>query len=220
MNKFTKNLNWILFITLLMFSITLVRVGTASSSEIKIAVNPPRVENLDPGSTFTVNITVTGIVINEYHGLYGWDFELEFNSKILNVVDATEGPFLKTAFNETTWGENVAPPSIDNDAGIIAQGNTHMPVNPQPTSGAIGNGTLATITFEVVSRGETQLHFKLSELYTVAAGWPMKMEHTAVEGFFSNGTGTELSLALIAAIIIGVIICCSGAFFYIKRRRA
>lgn len=220
MNKATKNLHWILFATLLMYSITLVRVGTASSSEIKIAVDPPKVEDLDPGSTFTVNITVTGIVINEYQGLYGWDFELEFNSKILNVVDATEGPFLKTAFNETTWGENVTPPSIDNDAGMITQGNTHMPIYPQPTSGATGNGTLATITFKVVSRGATQLHFELSELYTYVPNWSIEMEHTAVDGFFSNGTGTELSLELIVAIIIGVTICISGAFFYIRRRKA
>jgi hypothetical protein len=220
MNQARKNLHWIVIATLLMFSITFVRVGTASP-EIKIAVDPPQVKDLDPGSTFTVDIIVTGIVINEYSGLYAWDFELEFNSKILNVVNATEGPFLKTVFNETTWGENLAPPKIDNDAGTITQGNTHLPIYPMPTSGATGNGTLATVTFEVVSRGVTELHFKLSELYTFEPpNWSMKMEHTAVDGFFSNGTGTELSLGLIAAIIIGVIICCSGAFFYIRRRRA
>jgi len=135
--------------------------------KIVVSFYPPT-STVMPNETFTVNITVANISIDEVvNGLYGWDFELEFNSKILHVVNATEGPFLKTAFNETTWGENLGPPKIDNDAGTITQGNTHLPIYPMPTSGATGNGTLATVTFKALSIGATSLHFNFVKLYSV-----------------------------------------------------
>lgn len=222
MNKVTKNMHWILFATLLMFSITLVRVGTASSTEMKIAVDPPEVKDLEPGSTFTVDIIVTDIVVGEMgNGLYAWDVKLKFDSAVLNVVEITEGPFLKTAFNETAWEQGLMPPKIDNSTSMITMGNAHMPIFPIPVPGATGNGTLATVTFKVVSHGKIPLHFELSKLHTyVPPDISYEMEHTAVDGSFDNGTATELSIELIAAIIGAVVVGSAGVFFYMRRRRA
>ncbi len=220
MSKVTRNLHWILFATLLIFSITLVSVGMASPAEITVAVDPPEVKDLEPDSTFAVNITVTGLVVDEeYNGLYAWDVWLKFNSRVLEVVEITEGLFLKTVFNETTWEKDLTTPIIDNDAGMIKMGNTHMPVYPIPIPGATGSGTLATVTFKVVSRGRTSLHFELSKLNTLYAGaFNTEMEHKAVDGSFDNGAGTELSIGLIAAIG-AVIVCSAGVLFYMRRRR-
>lgn len=222
MNKVTKNLHWILFAILFMFSITLVHVGTASSSEMKIAVDPPEVKDLEPGETFTVDIIVTDIVVGEIgNGLYAWDVKLKFDSAVLNVVEITEGPFLKTVFNETAWEQGLMPPKIDNSTSMITMGNVHMPVFPIPVPGATGNGTLATVTFEVVSHGKIPLHFELSILHTyLPPDIRYEMEHTAVDGSFDNGTAIELSIELIVAIIVVITVCCAGAFLYIKRRRA
>lgn len=219
MNKATKNPNLMILAALLMFSITLASVGTASPAEIEIAVDPPEVKDLEPDTTFTVNITVTNIAINDYKGLYGWDVELKFDSNILNVVEVTEGPFLKTVLNETTWTAGLMLPVIDNDAGMMIIGNTF--ILPIPPEGATGNGTLATIKFKVVSRGRTSLRFEYNKLYTwIPPDIKYDLEHTAVDGSFDNGAGIEFSIELIIAIITVVIVCCAVVLLYVRRRRA
>lgn len=224
MSEATKNLSCILFATLFMLTITLTSVGTASPADVKIAVDPPKVNDVEPGNTFTVNITANNIVISELvdelcNGLIGWDVKLKFNSKILNIVEVTEGPFLKTVRNETTWEVGYQEPSIDNDEGILTIGNTFLP--EFPSEGATGSGTLATITFDVVSRGSTSLSLETTILYTwIPPDINYRMEHTTVDGSFDNGTGIGLSTELIIAIVAVVIVCGAGLFFYMRRRRA
>ena len=220
MNKVTKNIHWIILATLLMFGITLARVGTASPAETKIVVEPPEVKDLDPGTTFTVNITVTDIITNDYPGLYGWDVKLKFDSEILKVIEVIEGPFLKT-INMTTWEMGLVLPKIDNSTGTITMGSTWLP--PVPAAGATGSGTLASITFEVASRGRTSLRFEpkpKTDLYTIIPpNIKWDIPHTAVDGSFDNGAGIELSIELIMVIITAVTVCCAGVFFYVRRRR-
>jgi len=101
-------------------------------------------------------------------------------------LSVAEGPFLKSA-GTTSWLQ----PKIDNDKGTVSASAMLLPmIYP---GGAVGNGTLATIFFEVIAEGKTPLHF----YYTALRGYngtPYPISHTAVDGIFTilgdvNGDG-------------------------------
>jgi PKD repeat protein len=122
------------------------------------------------GETFTVNITVTCVT-----DLYAWNINLTFNPAVLNVVNVTEGAFLKET-NETIF----LPVTKNNDAGFLFAGALFMP--PFPERGATGSGVLATITFKVAGEGETKLEFERSKLLTVISGSSFQIDHEVVDG--------------------------------------
>jgi parallel beta-helix repeat protein len=85
------------------------------------------------GENFTINITVANIV-----NLYSFEFQLSYNTTILDAMGVTVGPFLKSPYH-------INKQIIDDAAGII-----WLSVESQaPASPANGSGTLATITFMV-----------------------------------------------------------------------
>ena len=211
------NLKYLLATTVLIIYIGMACIGKASSTPT-ISVDPPEVKDLDPGNSFTVNITVAGIVIDETvgskcYGLYGWNINLTFNPAVLNVVSVTEGAFLKEA-NETIF----LPVTKNNDAGFVFAGAMFMP--PFPERGATGSGVLATITFNVTGQGVTDLNFQLSKINTFISGNNVAIEHTANIGRFVNAAQSILSIELVVASVAIVVIVGSVTLFLYKRRRA
>jgi len=211
------NLKYLLATTVLVIYIGMACIGKASSTPT-ISVDPPEVKDLDPGNSFTVNITVAGIVIDETvgskcYGLYGWNINLTFNPAVLNVVSVTEGAFLKEA-NETIF----LPVTKNNNAGFVFAGAMFMP--PFPERGATGSGVLATITFNVTGQGVTDLNFQLSKINTFISGNNVAIEHTANIGRFVNAAQSILSIELVVASVAIVVIVGSVTLFLYKRRRA
>jgi hypothetical protein len=145
-----------------------------------VSVYPPT-STAEVGETFTVNIIVTEIT--EEDSLYLWECRITFNPDIINAVNATEGPFLKDTGCETFWAKE-----INNTTGridILAM----ISEFPYPPNGAAGSGTLATVTFEAVGQGETdlELHAWLSAIKGEAPGqYVIPIEHTTEGGFFTN----------------------------------
>ena len=99
------------------------------------------------GDIFTIDVTVNP----EGEVVYSAQYDMEFNPAILQVTDQDTGGFL------TQDGENSIPVknAYNNTIGKIEYGETRMGV----TFGVTGAGVLATITFEAVSAGSTDLVF-------------------------------------------------------------
>jgi len=212
-----KSLRWLLLTTVFMLSIAMACICAASAAELPVIRIKPKDNTGGVGETFTVNITVTGITEGE--SLYGWECRITFNHRIINALNATEGPFLKDV-NETLW---VA--EINNTLGrvdVLAM----FQFGVVPPTGAVGSGTLATVTFEIVGQGASSLEFKEeldTELDTVifgtgGIGTTSPITHTAEGGFFRNA-GPPIPLHLIAGIVVAIAIC-TGALFYFRKRRA
>jgi hypothetical protein len=117
-----------------------------------IRVEPENVTNLVVNSTFTVNVTVENCV-----NIYAVQVDVRFDPRILNVTAISEGAFLRSSGNTFVA---VANTSTNNDTPPLTAGayfsDTHIGENVAGTS---GNGTLCTITFQVLSEGFTELQF-------------------------------------------------------------
>lgn len=217
-----KNLHWLFLTMIFMLCIAMAGVGTASPGSPVIRVEPKN-NTAAVGATFDISLKVTDITQQE--SLYSWECQITFNPGILNAVNATEGPFLKDTGYETIW----LTPGIDNAAGTIHVGALIMPSAEWggfPPNGAVGSGTLATVTFKVVGQGSTDLEFKDSErmhlygateLYTVITGENSPIYHTAERGSFSN-SGLPIPLPFIAGIVVVVAVGAVAIFFFRRRR--
>lgn len=203
-----KNSRWALTATILILSIATASIGRASP-ETKISI-VPSTSTAPVDETFTIDVTVTDVT-----NLYGWEVEISFNNKILEVVNATEGPFLETAGYETFW----PPPNLDNTEGAVTCGALFN--LPFPPNGANGSGILATITFKAIGQGLTTLRLEYTSLQTVILPKSnMPIYHERVDGTFNNGAGIQLSLELIVAVVVGVAIVGTATVFYMRRKRS
>ena len=95
------------------------------------------------GQNFSINVNITGV-----SDLYGWEVKLNWTTTILEVVNATEGPFLESDGNSTFFYYD-----LNTTAGQIAVECTRVGSVP----GATGSGVLATIKFNAQSSGQSPL---------------------------------------------------------------
>ncbi|RKY55987.1 MAG: hypothetical protein DRP93_02285, partial [Candidatus Neomarinimicrobiota bacterium] len=125
------------------------------------------------GDTFTIDVTVNP----EAEVVYSAQYDMEFNPAILQVTDQDTGDFL------TQDGENsiTVKNDFNNTIGKLEYGETRMGV----TSGVTGAGVLATITFEAVSAGSTDL-----VLSNVVVGDPNAQ---SIEGVMLNSGTVNVS---------------------------
>ena len=94
-------------------------------------------------SSGTVNIRIEHIT-----DLAGFEWTLTFNPQVLEVVDVTEGNFLKQDGGSTFTPE----PEIDNGNGIVSFASGRI-----APGGVDGSGVLAQIRFEAQQAGESSL---------------------------------------------------------------
>jgi hypothetical protein len=95
------------------------------------------------GQNFSINVNVTGV-----SDLYGWEFSLNWTATILNVVNVTEGPFLKSG------GSTFFYYNLNATEGHMTVEDTLL----GNVQGVSGSGVLATITFNVKSSGQSPLN--------------------------------------------------------------
>jgi hypothetical protein len=138
----------VIIITLLaILTITLAYlIVSRLASPVTVYVDPDMIGRA-MGQDFSINVTVSSVV-----DLYGWSFKLRWNSTILEVVDVTEGTFLRNG------GSTFFDPKINNTAGHIIVVATLIPNMPgSEIPGVSGNGTLVTIQFHVKEDGACDL---------------------------------------------------------------
>ena len=181
-----------LMISLIVSLMLAASEGAASldSSSPKIYVNP-RVSSLAPDNSFTVDVLMAGITENE--SLYGWEFDMSFNSTILNVTSVMQGPTLR-ALGDTSW--DMAPPLIDNLKGTVVASEGFVSFPPK---GATGSGVLANVTFQVLGEGETQLHFYKTKLRTYNGTDIRPINHTTIDGFFAYPLVRDVAVSDVTA---------------------
>jgi hypothetical protein len=142
-------------------------VHSTAFETVKVYVDPPLLTNrlLAPGTLFTVSLNIANIPAEP--GLAGAQFIFSYDPALLSV----------TAFEEVMF-HNVTPPSewdniwaiqhrINNTGGYVEYAYTWQDITRAIEGGYApirGNHTMATVTFEVVSRGECALRFDLVNL--------------------------------------------------------
>jgi len=172
-----KSLGTVASASMIMFALIAVlfmKDIAGASASATIAVDP-KLGGKAPGELYSVDITIF-----EVTKLVLWEFNLTFNTAVLEVQSVTEGPFLKQA------GNTIMPnPVLNNTAGFaLATCSLFSMVGP----GANGDGVLATIVFKVKAEGSSPLHF--SELdkrwpYTWDGTTLVSIAYEAVDGVFS-----------------------------------
>ena len=138
----------------------------------KLYVYPDAEGIIDPDLIPSENLTINVNVLNATD-LYGSEFTLGYNTALLDAINASEGDFLKS-FGYTNFTQN-----INETVGVVWVNVTLL----GPTAGAVGNGTLATVTFNVTAIGECVLDLYNTRLVDSKA---TTIGHDTEGGYFKN----------------------------------
>ena len=107
------------------------------------------------GDTILVNVTISNV-----NNLWAWDIEdLTFNQAILKIENITEGSFLKTSGQQTIFTT-----SVDDSYGAMQGYVRDTNAAILATTGVSGNGVIATLEFQVLSLGTSQILFNQTTL--------------------------------------------------------
>jgi len=148
-----------------------------ASSIATVYIEPPEITGLTIGEDFIINVSIANV-----SDLAGWEFRLYFLSRVINVIDAQEGPFLKSA-RSTIFVEATVTNYYNSTHGLVRLacallGSGH---------GADGSGILATINFTIVGAGQTSLSLPQKETKlldsTPTPPGPQPITHTTTDGY-------------------------------------
>jgi uncharacterized repeat protein (TIGR01451 family) len=135
-----------------------------------LSVDPATIK--DPsklaGTSFNVNLTAGNM-----QNLHSWNITIKWDPNVINLASVTEGAFLKQT-GTTSFSSDIH--SVDGYAVVNA---TLL----QASTGTSGNGTLATITFDVITFGSSLLSLPNTLLLDSTGN---KIIHIKNEGFFAN----------------------------------
>jgi len=115
--------------------------ATAGGALVSLTVVPP-VVNQAVGSTFQV-----AVLANNAHDLFSVPLQLQFDPKVLSLVDVDSGVLLSQD------GQAVALVHRDEGNGLV----TVSASRPPGTVGVTGQGTVVTFTFKAVAAGDSAL---------------------------------------------------------------
>ena len=107
------------------------------------------------GDTFTLDLSAENVP-----NLAGWQFDITFDSDVLEAVEVNEGDFLKKG-GATTFFQKGA---IDNATGKI----TGLSAARISESGVSGTGTLLSVTFSAKVGGKTQVALRDFEFGSIS----------------------------------------------------
>jgi len=170
-----------------------ISVGMASTTT-RLYVDPPE-SSAGVGDSFSVDVNVENVV-----NLYGWSCNLTFRADVLQVWVETVA---FSTWMQTASGSPAMPlMTVDNTAGFVMMGQILVPT---ATSGATGNGTLVTVTFNVTSVGASYLDLTKSKLNTKISGNNVPIPHTAEDGLFDNRPTLLPPVAIFTAPTSGVV---------------
>lgn len=172
-----KRLIFLTFTTLIIatFLNTFTSVHVKASPEAHLYIEPALVTQT-PGQNFTVTVK-----IEECPRIYAWYVNISWNPTIIKLLKVDEGPFLNQyGTRKTDFIKRINNVKGSTTFGCSLKGE---PSAAQPQ----GSGILATLTFNVLNRGATPLHFEWVELYDyidIKERNPPK-PYTATDGEFS-----------------------------------
>jgi len=171
--------------SVLAFCLILITLGTLcplfeigrAEDIATVYIDPPLITGLAIGDNFTININVANI-----SHLAGWEIQLFYSSHVLNAFALAEGPFLKSVGN--TFFPIFPPLGIDNNYNST-HGRVYMTCAILgKTTGNSGTGTLANVTFQIVTAGYSTLVMPedTTKLLDNTSGNPQPIPHTIING--------------------------------------
>ncbi len=146
-----------------MLSYTSIVTELSGSPATNVYVYPPT-KTVAVGQTFIIDIRISDVI-----DLYGWEFKLGWDPDLLDVVDVTEGAFLKQGGN-TFFTEK-----INNTEGYILVDCTLL----GNVSGVDGSGILAYVKFRAEEEGNCVLDLYDAKLVSSVQ---QPIPHTANDG--------------------------------------
>jgi len=174
----------LLFLTILISSLTILKQPTVQGNQNTIVcVEPAEIKDIPPAQNFTVNIKIENVV-----DLYGFDVQLKWDPTILHCVswelhvpveDYPDGVLHQTVLvikNMVDESDNISGA----EAGTMGW---WAATSMAPAEAFNGNGTIATLTFQVVGWGSSGIIFVYTMLSDVN-GAPIA--HTTQDGYFVN----------------------------------
>jgi hypothetical protein len=159
-------------------------VGKAQAPSMRVYIDPPTVENVSlvPGTTFNISVMVDNIPADP--GVGGIQYQLSWNSSVLNGVSQEEVIFHETMPSDALSNLWMLEDSVSADGAQYAY--TYMSATKAVSGGYApinGSHTVAIITLEVVGTGECAIHFETTVFADLQAS-PLTYE--VDDGFFSN----------------------------------
>jgi hypothetical protein len=161
---------WFLLLLCLTSLTGLGRFASLSNAQqiVTVGVSPSSV-SVPVNQSFATNVTVSGVA-----DLYGWEFQLEWNSSLLSVLNVSEGPFLQ-AGGTTFFSYNLD--ATDGNVIVYCTLTGSIP-------GVSGDGTLATVTFSASNVGQCPLDLQGVELAD-SSGQPISCQVANGYGYFT-----------------------------------
>jgi len=138
-----------LVIMLFIFSLETLGTGTTYANSSPSIFITPEASGALLYSSLNVNLSISDVT-----DLYLWAVTIEWNSTILNLLDYSQGPFLKQGGTTTFLAGKVT-------AGKI-EGLTCSLLGSVP--GVNGSGTLATLQFNATATGTTSINITFSDI--------------------------------------------------------
>ena len=151
------------------------------ASETVLVVRPFMIMNHSkvPNEELNLNITAINTV-----SLHGFELKLSYNAALVSCAAVQEGDLLGD------FGNTTSSSAINNTLGTV-----YISVNlTSAGSLASGNGTLVTLTFQVVGEGETKFHLYEVSLYGLDG--PL-LAPVTYDGYFNNKINFDLTMPLI-----------------------
>ncbi len=141
----TKKITCAFVVAIIFTSLLLFSRGIYGSESTSVSLDPPVIsgQSFGIGATFAVTAYVSNV-----NGLCGWSLGLSWDPSVLQLMNSSEGSFLRTA-GQTS----VTSSPIDNSAGVIQNINDIL-TNQGNVS---GSGDLAIFLFQIINFGSTQL---------------------------------------------------------------
>ena len=174
---------------ILLVTITSVIVATniseAEADEtlpiVQIIPSYCQVENIS--EPFSLNLTITNVT-----DLYGWEVKVYYLNTIVECTNITEGSFLKSE-NDTFWFP------IVNNTYNATYGRIHVACSLKGMiPGVNGSGTLATLTFQAKSCGNTTLQLVDTKLADSNIPYHNPILHTTINGFVNCTEGHDIAV--------------------------
>jgi len=192
LSKFSKVLGYSILEVLLVMCL----IATISASSTRVFIDPPSL-TVGAGDSFMINVSVSNVT-----NLYAYQFELYYNSTVMNGTQIIEGSFLESGgpvyFNVVNFTDH-----YDSTLGLASvfctlTGNV---------SGVSGGGVLTTIKFKSLALADSaELHFATVELDDRYSSPIPNEDVDATVTVVPEFTSLVAFLVLIASSLLAVIV--------------
>jgi hypothetical protein len=172
-------------------------VATISASSTRVFIDPPSLTVGAVGDSFIANVSISNVT-----NLYAYQFELYYNSTVMNGTQVIEGSFLESGgpvyFNVVNFTDH-----YDSTQGLI----TVFCTLTGNVSGVSGWGVLTTIKFKSLALADSAgLHLADVELYDRYLSSIPNEDVDATVTVVPEFTSLVAFLTLIAASLLAVLV--------------